>query len=67
MYLTHYLICIRVSVNGNHFILIFWLCRVFVALYGLSLVAVSRSSSLAAVRRLLVAKASLIAFGAQAQ
>ena len=48
-------------------ILSFSLCRVFAAVHGLSLVAVSGSSCLAAVHRLLVAKASLIAVGAQAQ
>ena len=42
MYLTHYLICIRVSVNGNH--LKFLVVQVFVAVRGLSLVAVSGSS-----------------------
>lgn len=51
--------------NGNH--LKFLVVQVFVAVRGLSLVAVSGSSCLAAVCRLLVAKVSLIAVGAQAQ
>ena len=42
-------------------LLCFWLCWVFIAAHGLSLVVERRSRSLALVCRLLVAVASLVA------
>ena len=44
-----------------YFILFFWWCPVFIAAYGLSLVAVSRDYSLVMVHRLLIAVANLVA------
>ena len=43
------------------FFFFFWLCWVFVAARGLSLVAASRGLLFVAVRRLLIAVASLVA------
>ena len=44
---------------------LFWLCWVFVAVHGLSLVVASRGYSLAAVCGLLIVVASLVEHGLQ--
>jgi len=44
----------------NYYFIYFWLLWVFVAVRGLSLVAMSRGYSLVAVRRLLITLASLV-------
>ena len=51
----------RLKKNLFIYLFIFWWCHVFITMYGLSLVAVSRGYSLVKVHRLLIVVASLVA------
>ena len=50
-----------ISISIYYLFVYFWLCWVFVALHGLSLVTASRGYSLAVVHGLVIAVASLVA------
>ena len=59
--LSHLLLCIYLSIYIYYVFIYFWLCSVFAALHGFSLVIESRGYSLAAVHGLVIAVASLVA------